>query len=46
MIVVTVFKEIIDNFKDIAKQSYPLTPNYQEILRDYQKFWISMASIN
>ncbi len=43
----TVFKEIIDNFKDIAKQSYPLTPNYQEILRDYQKFgyqWLQSIS--
>ena len=39
--------EIIDNFKDIAKQSYPLTPNYQEILRDYQKFgyqWLQSIS--
>lgn len=43
----TVFKEIIDNFKGIAKQSYPLAPNYQEILRDYQKFgyqWLQSIS--
>lgn len=43
----TVFKEIIDNFKNIAKQSYPLAPNYQEILRDYQKFgyqWLQSIS--
>ena len=42
-----IFKEIIDNFRNIKKTNYPLSKNYDNILRDYQKYgyqWLQSIS--
>ena len=42
-----IFKEVIDNFRNIKKTNYPLSKNYDNILRDYQKYgyqWLQSIS--
>ena len=42
-----IFKETIDNFRDIRRDGYVLSKKYNNILRDYQKFgyqWLQSIS--
>ena len=42
-----IFKEVINNFRNIKKTNYPLSKNYDNILRDYQKYgyqWLQSIS--
>ena len=42
-----IFKEMIDNFRNVTKQNYVLSKKYNNILRDYQKFgyqWLQSIS--